>query len=79
MAMPIRFTKSNNTITEEKSFGEPEWITYDRIILVERDPLEWVKDNLYRGTIRKPKAVGRNDPCPCGSGRKFKRCCRKGA
>jgi uncharacterized protein len=21
------------------------------------------------------KGVGRNDPCPCGSGRKFKRCC----
>lgn len=21
------------------------------------------------------RAVGRNDPCPCGSGRKFKRCC----
>jgi len=20
--------------------------------------------------------VGRNDPCPCGSGRKYKRCCR---
>lgn len=25
-----------------------------------------------------PPAVraGRNDPCPCGSGKKFKRCCR---
>jgi uncharacterized protein YecA (UPF0149 family) len=23
---------------------------------------------------RKPK-VGRNDPCPCGSGRKYKKCC----
>lgn len=24
-------------------------------------------------------AVGRNDPCPCGSGKKFKHCCaRKG-
>ena len=22
----------------------------------------------------KPKKVGRNDPCPCGSGKKFKRC-----
>ncbi len=22
--------------------------------------------------------VGRNDPCPCGSGRKFKRCCGRG-
>lgn len=23
----------------------------------------------------KPVKVGRNDPCPCGSGKKFKRCC----
>lgn len=23
-----------------------------------------------------PLDVGRNDPCPCGSGRKFKQCCR---
>lgn len=22
-----------------------------------------------------PARVGRNDPCPCGSGRKFKKCC----
>jgi hypothetical protein len=25
-------------------------------------------------SIRQAK-IGRNDPCPCGSGRKFKRCC----
>jgi len=24
--------------------------------------------------VRKPPAVGRNEPCPCGSGRKFKKC-----
>lgn len=24
--------------------------------------------------VRRVK-VGRNDPCPCGSGRKFKKCC----
>ncbi len=23
------------------------------------------------------KAIGRNDPCPCGSGKKFKKCCGK--
>ena len=23
------------------------------------------------------KEVGRNDPCPCGSGNKYKRCCLK--
>ena len=28
-------------------------------------------------TVRKPKKVGRNDPCPCGSGKKYKFCCGK--
>jgi len=26
-------------------------------------------------TVRRTKKVGRNDPCPCGSGKKFKKCC----
>jgi len=28
---------------------------------------------------REEPKVGRNDPCPCGSGRKFKKCCGKAA
>ena len=27
--------------------------------------------------VRGPK-IGRNDPCPCGSGKKYKKCCGKG-
>jgi len=27
--------------------------------------------------IRSKKKVGRNEPCPCGSGRKYKHCCGK--
>ena len=27
--------------------------------------------------IKKEKKVGRNDPCPCGSGKKYKNCCGK--
>jgi len=27
-----------------------------------------------REPIRAEKTVGRNDPCPCGSGKKFKHC-----
>ena len=26
-------------------------------------------------TVRKQKKVGRNEPCPCGSGKKYKKCC----
>jgi hypothetical protein len=35
-----------------------------------------VWDALHPEPFRRPTAkVGRNDPCPCGSGRKHKRCC----
>lgn len=27
-------------------------------------------------TVNEPK-IGRNDPCPCGSGKKYKKCCGK--
>ena len=41
--------------------------------------LDELFDLLERKQLRTipPKAVkiGRNDPCPCGSGRKFKKCC----
>ena len=37
------------------------------------------EDGSVRGeTFRKAYTdVGRNDPCPCGSGKKFKKCCRE--
>jgi DNA-binding protein Fis len=28
-----------------------------------------------KATIRETRRIGRNDPCPCGSGVKFKKCC----
>ena len=27
--------------------------------------------------IEKTKKIGRNEPCPCGSGKKYKKCCGK--
>ena len=29
--------------------------------------------------IKKGKKIGRNDPCPCGSGKKYKKCCGRDA
>ncbi len=28
-------------------------------------------------TVMKEPKIGRNDPCPCGSGKKYKKCCGK--
>ena len=32
-------------------------------------------DRKRETTIVKDKKVGRNEPCPCGSGKKYKKCC----
>lgn len=50
----------------------PQW---DEILTKERQK-ELYREQKNSGTIRheEPK-VGRNDPCPCGSGKKYKHCC----
>ncbi len=40
-----------------------------------RKPLEGLMDELREEASKANTGVGRNDPCPCGSGRKFKKCC----
>ena len=35
----------------------------------------WRQPKLTRGATRRTRKRGRNDRCPCGSGKKFKRCC----
>jgi preprotein translocase subunit SecA len=32
-------------------------------------------DSVKHEPVKKEKKVGRNDPCPCGSGKKYKNCC----
>ncbi len=34
-------------------------------------------DDTAKSTPKKSNKVGRNEPCPCGSGKKFKQCCGK--
>ena len=36
--------------------------------------LDSTADSVNR-TVRGVKKIGRNDPCPCGSGKKYKKCC----
>jgi len=40
----------------------------------EADPLLVAQENSDQPFIRHEQKVGRNDPCPCGSGKKYKQC-----
>ena len=37
--------------------------------------IAWSESEFARSNLVERKLVGRNDPCPCGSGKKFKKCC----
>jgi hypothetical protein len=38
-------------------------------------PLVHFLPDLDTTTFRSDKKIGRNEPCPCGSGKKYKKCC----
>ena len=54
-------------------YNLPQWDA----IYSEEERKKLYKEQKESGTIRKEKKIGRNDPCPCGSGKKYKKCCGK--
>jgi uncharacterized protein YecA (UPF0149 family) len=42
-------------------------------------PRKYVKEVSPHVPVRVGQRVRANEPCPCGSGKKFKRCCRQEA
>ena len=69
-------TSLNNPFDLEKAEAEylytlPQWEN----ILSEEKMIEIIKDYKRSRTVHKEKEPGRNDPCPCGSGKKYKKCC----
>lgn len=49
----------------------PQWDE----IFTEEQKKELYKEQKKSGTVVKGPKIGRNDPCPCGSGKKYKFCC----
>ena len=45
----------------------------ERVRYVEPERADWPRRR--SDALPPARSTGRNDPCPCGSGRKFKRCC----
>ena len=37
--------------------------------------MAWVRDQDEKAAPSRRQESGRNEPCPCGSGKKYKRCC----
>ncbi|WP_006748108.1 UPF0149 family protein [Thioalkalivibrio paradoxus] len=62
---------------ERGGFGDDDF--GDDVLGIGQDALGWENETLPlpfdTPYVREHPKVGRNDPCPCGSGRKYKKCC----
>jgi preprotein translocase subunit SecA len=54
-------------------YGLEEWAD----VLPEEKLIEIIKEYKKSKTVHVEKKPGRNEPCPCGSGKKYKKCCGK--
>lgn len=52
-------------------YNLPQW---ESLLSVEKRK-EITKTQRLSGTVIKGEKIGRNDPCTCGSGKKYKKCC----
>ena len=78
----VYFSRGREPQWEWENFKDP-WVFYEPEVMARRQ-LQWAEaeaelaqpdlgsDETY---VRETPKIGRNDPCPCGSGKKYKKCC----
>jgi len=81
----IDTTNLETAVQNNISDLQQEWMATPREAFEGKTPQQMVDENpelilpqkveTYR---REQPKVGRNDPCPCGSGKKYKKCCGRG-
>ena len=74
VTLDIDFQKLYKKMVEYKAehlYTLPEW---NEIFDEEKQKALYTEQKKSR-TVVKGEKIGRNDPCPCGSGKKYKKCC----
>ena len=74
VALDLDLEKLYYNMCEAKADWLYELPAWDNLLTKERRK-ELFLTQRKSGTIVKEKKIGRNDPCPCGSGKKYKQCC----
>ena len=72
-----KFSKIEDIIEEMSwwaCFNEKEEDKDSDTKMSKEELAKYIEDDL-KGLNKKSTKVGRNDPCPCGSGKKYKKCC----
>jgi hypothetical protein len=78
----VYFSRGRLAQWDWENFKNP-WLFYEVEVMAQRQ-LQWAEAELELAQrdidaeetyVREGPKIGRNDPCPCGSGKKYKKCC----
>jgi len=75
IAFDIEFDRLYKQMVEYKAdnlYNLPEW---ENIFTADRQKELYKEQKSSHTVVRNEAKVGRNDPCACGSGKKYKKCC----
>lgn len=75
VTLDIEFTRLFGKMVEYKAealYKLPEW---NAIFTPEEQKQLYTEQKRAHTVVRSGVKIGRNDPCPCGSGKKYKKCC----
>jgi len=78
----LQYMKQRYTLITDVVKEMAWWACFDKDRkFTHREKIAGVPEAFFTGmplpTRRTEPKVGRNDPCPCGSGKKYKKCCRR--
>lgn len=78
--IPERFGKTTGEIVQMSPEKTAEFSAFIIRVCLEGGASSRVtyENNIAGETTRIGHKIGRNEPCPCGSGKKYKKCCGKG-
>jgi len=73
----VHFAECRRRYEIIKSVGARSFPVHPQMLQVNRRQVQSSPSRRRVTEVPSPQRVGRNDPCPCGSGLKFKRCCAR--
>lgn len=72
--LEYRLQEAQEYVNEDIEMWNNEWEVGDSFFGGIEDSFSNAAEKPY---VRETPKIGRNDPCPCGSGKKYKKCCGK--
>ena len=78
ISLPLDLEKLYYNMVEARADWLYELPAWNRLLSDEKRK-ELFLSQRKSNTVVKEKKIGRNDPCPCGSGKKYKHCCGRAA